>query len=284
LNFLIHNKILIALAAVALAIETEIELGLSPEFQPYLLIIFFATIFEYNLQPEIFIITYATNQDDKKQQRKKLTVQTVCFLLIPALIVIVTFFLFINKNSQWLLLMLGLVTMTYSIPLIRIKNKFYRLRDIPFLKIFLIAFVWSTSTVVLPALQTNLTLRSADLLLIFIQRFLFVFVITLPFDIRDLDKDKLSGIKTIPMLLGIKKATNLAVLCLIIFTALCIAQYSDKKKFVLAAMIISAFSTYLFMKLEKVKKSRYYHDFILDGSLLLQAVLVVLFYCISLQF
>jgi cytochrome bd-type quinol oxidase subunit 2 len=100
LNFLIHNKILIALAAVALAIETEIELGLSPEFQPYLLIIFFATIFEYNLQPAIFTITYATNQDDKKQQRKKLTVQTVCFLLIPALIVIVTFFLFINKNSQ----------------------------------------------------------------------------------------------------------------------------------------------------------------------------------------
>jgi len=206
----------------------------------------------------------------------------VFFLLIPALIVIVTFFFFINKNSQWVLLMLGLFTLAYSIPLIQIKKKFYSLRDIPFLKIFLIAFVWSTSTVVLPALQTNLTLRSADLLLIFIQRFLFVFVITMPFDIRDLDKDKLSGIKTIPMLLGIKKATNLSVLCLIIFIVLCIAQYSDKKKFVLAAMIISAFSTYLFMKLEKVKKSRYYHDFVLDGSLLLQAILVVLFYCISL--
>ena len=282
LNFLVHNKILIALAAVALAIQTEIELGLSPAFQPFLLIIFFATIFEYNLQPAIFVITNATNQDDKKQQRKKLTAQMVFFLLIPALIVIVTFFFFINKNSQWVLLMLGLFTLAYSIPLIQIKKKFYSLRDIPFLKIFLIAFVWSTSTVVLPALQTNLTLRSADLLLIFIQRFLFVFVITMPFDIRDLDKDKLSGIKTIPMLLGIKKATNLSVLCLIIFIVLCIAQYSDKKKFVLAAMIISAFSTYLFMKLEKVKKSRYYHDFVLDGSLLLQAILVVLFYCISL--
>ena len=282
LNFLVHNKILIALAAVALAIQTEIELGLSPAFQPFLLIIFFATIFEYNLQPAIFVVTNATNQDDKKQQRKKLTAQMVFFLLIPALIVIVTFFFFINKNSQWVLLMLGLFTLAYSIPLIQIKKKFYSLRDIPFLKIFLIAFVWSTSTVVLPALQTNLTLRSADLLLIFIQRFLFVFVITMPFDIRDLDKDKLSGIKTIPMLLGIKKATNLSVLCLIIFIVLCIAQYSDKKKFVLAAMIISAFSTYLFMKLEKVKKSRYYHDFVLDGSLLLQAILVVLFYCISL--
>src|ERR1700756_3888232 len=46
--FLINSNIYISLAAVFLTVQAQIQLGMHPQWHPYLFIIFFATMLEYN--------------------------------------------------------------------------------------------------------------------------------------------------------------------------------------------------------------------------------------------
>src|SRR5262245_19176768 len=49
LRFLINTNLFISLAALLFTVESQIQLGFMPAWHPYLFIIFFATLFEYNL-------------------------------------------------------------------------------------------------------------------------------------------------------------------------------------------------------------------------------------------
>src|SRR5690606_39484239 len=90
--------------------------------------------------------------------------------------------------------LMGFVSFFYSIPLSGLG-----LRTIPFLKLFLIAFVWAGSSIGL-LLVVHHSLIQYQLL--FFSVFFFVIGITIPFDIRDKSTDE-SGLKTIPQVIGI---------------------------------------------------------------------------------
>ena len=55
-----------------------------------------------------------------------------------------------------------------------------------------------------------------------LERFLFVFAITIPFDIRDMEIDIKEGLKTIPVIMGKKKAMMIANILLVLFTMICL--------------------------------------------------------------
>ncbi len=168
-----------------------------------------------------------------------------------------------KKQILLALVPVGTFSLLYSMPLIKI-------REVPYLKIFVIAGVWSLSTALLPSIFLN---KFSSLLLL--ERFLFVFTITMPFDIRDMAVDKKYGLKTIPLLMGKKHSLNLAYFSLgLFFVASCI-HYNDQPK-ILAAMSISAFATFLSLSLEKIKTHELYHEGILDGAMMMQAMLVCL--------
>lgn len=168
-----------------------------------------------------------------------------------------------KKQILLALVPVGTFSLLYSMPLIKI-------REVPYLKIFVIAGVWSLSTALLPSIFLN---KFSSLLLL--ERFLFVFTITMPFDIRDMAVDKKYGLKTIPLLMGKKHSLNLAYFSLgLFFVASCI-HYNEQPK-ILAAMSISAFATFLSLSLEKIKTHELYHEGILDGAMMMQAMLVCL--------
>ena len=56
-SFLIDSNIYISFAASMLAFETQIQLGMKPQLHPYVFIIFFATLFEYNIHRLILVLT-----------------------------------------------------------------------------------------------------------------------------------------------------------------------------------------------------------------------------------
>jgi hypothetical protein len=93
----------------------------------------------------------------------------------------------------------------------KFKSSWIRMREVPGLKIFFIALVWTIVTEGFP----NLLAHKEWVILPFLERFLFVLAITIPFDIRDL---KLDGeeIHTIPQFLGIKRAKSLGIICIVI--------------------------------------------------------------------
>ena len=121
----------------------------------------------------------------------------------------VSFFL-LNTNTQLAIIFPGLLSLAYVLPVFGNKK---RLRDLDDIKIFLVAGVWAWITVGLPAVTYEIG-HPQGIVLTFIERFLFVFAITLPFDIRDLGVDGESAVQTIPRRIGVRRSKFLAGICL----------------------------------------------------------------------
>src|SRR5690606_9612993 len=98
------------------------------------------------------------------------------------------------------------------------------LRNIPGLKLFLIAIVWALSCVLLPILELETSILAGttvnDTILLITKRLLFIAAITVPFDIRDMYQDRNSDLKTIPVLLGEQRSLWVCQALLLIYLLL----------------------------------------------------------------
>ncbi len=276
---LINTNLFISFAAVALTFETQVQLGMKPQFHPYLLLIFFATLFDYNLHRLITVITNkeALNTDKHRWVKQHL----LLFYMVVAISVIGFLWavFYADKKVLFALAPIGLITLFYSVPVFKTKKNIFRLREIPCLKIFLISFVWSSSTIFLPVIQSAAPPDIKNIMVMLAERFLFVFAITIPFDIRDMKADARQGLKTIPILIGKTSSLIVANIVLLLFLMLCIQHYKNTSLLWLNyAFSFSALSSFLFINNKKLQSKHFYHYGILDGTLLLQGVLVLLFY------
>ena len=125
-------------------------------------------------------------------------------------------FLFLPLEAWALIAIPALISIAYVTPVGRHGK---RLRDRPVIKIFLIALNWSLLTAFIPVLLfTEIPWDWA--LLILLDRVLFTFALTIPFDIRDVTIDKPYDIRTIPHLVGIRGSkiigsASIALSCLV---------------------------------------------------------------------
>jgi len=279
LNFIINTNIYISLAAVALTLGTQVQLGMQPQLHPYLFIIFFATIFEYNLHRLITVITNPASLDDEKHswvKNNKIAFYILCGASVLGFIIAAAM---AKKTVLITLFPIGAVTVFYSLPIFKTKKIIFRLREIPCLKIFLISMVWAATTILLPIIESGQTFDKWHIITMLLERFIFVFAITIPFDIRDMKSDEEANLQTIPLIIGEKKAMHVANFYLFLFLLICSYHYYNTAlAFILPAFIISGISTLLFMNIKWFKKVSHYHYFILDGTMLLQGVLICLCY------
>ena len=183
-----------------------------------------------------------------------------------------------SKIDFFLMLTLAVVFF-YAFPLVPSSAGFINFRQIPFLKIFLITLVWSLTTVILPVINIQHEVITKEVMLIFIKRLIFIFAITLPFDIRDMSYDSAAGIKTIPLWLGIKNTKTLAVILLADFVGILIYQYIfltvNEKIFV--PLFISVLISSCVILSTNEKRSEYFFLFLVDGMLVLQFLLLQIF-------
>ena len=281
-NFIIHSNIYIALAAIALTLETQIQLGMEPQVHPYIWIIFFATLLEYNFHR---LITLLKRKEVLKEAKYNWLCQhTKLFygLMIFSLMGFVVSLMLAKIKVIALLLPLGVITVFYSLPIGSYKHKLFRLREISVLKIFLIALVWAFTTVLIPVMQSELQMEASEILFVFFERMLFVFAITLPFDIRDMDSDRRAGLKTIPILVGEKKSIQLSVSVLLFYGLIGGLQcMTSHQEFLLPAIVLSVISTIFFVTDSRVKKLKEYHYGVLDGTMLLQGLLLLATYYVN---
>lgn len=275
----INSNIYISFAAVFLTFETQIQLGIKPQWHPYLFLIFFATFFEYNIHR---LLTILTNKEALVFDKYKWIRENLkgFYLLVFASIAGFICFVFLAKKEVLIALApLAILTLFYSIPVSHKMKNIFRLREIPYLKVFLIAFIWSSSTVLIPVIQINFAFSKVHVIEMFLERFFFILAITIPFDIRDIEDDKEAGLKTIPMLLNEGKSLYISYISLLIFFLISIFHYqSPNYDFIILALSISAFTTFLFLKVKKIRNLTYYHYGVLDGTMLLQGLLVLVFY------
>jgi 4-hydroxybenzoate polyprenyltransferase len=282
LKFLIQSNIFISLAAVSLTVETQVQLSMKPHWQPYFLFIFFAVLFEYHLHQLLSVLTGKEVLKTEYKRRTRKIRKKIFFLASFSGVGLFGSVFFVNIGVLFIFIPIALLTLLYSY-LIFGKEKYVSwLRKIPFLKNFLIAVVWSAATVLLPVFQLNEKFSFNEVFLIFLERFFFIFALSIPFDIRDIEADKRSGLKTVPILLNTQKALNISYLSLGTFFMISLFHYRIQQSwFLVAAFGISALSTYLFISLKYFKNRMWYYDGILDGTIIFQAILVFAFYFIT---
>lgn len=141
-----------------------------------------------------------------------------------------------------------------------------RPREHPFLKIFLIALVWGWTCGLIPALIGNFE----HPILFFTQRTLFIFAVTIPFDLRDMQVDSSKGIKTIPAGIGVIRTKALAVIALGIALFLSFILFPT---FALALYLPVYSLSILFILIWKPKLEWPYYLLFLDGCILIEALL-----------
>jgi len=284
LDLLLFSNIFIALCAVAQGMVTYQLLQIKPD-KHVLGLLFFSTLALYNFSILLTKPEKPQNSTLRRVQwifshyRFMITLTIICVLSIIPLA------LFLSTSSKILLLSLGLISMSYSLPLFTIEEKRFSLRNIPGIKLFLIATVWSLSVVLLPILEAEnnqaMQISINDSILLISKRFLFIAAITVPFDIRDLYDDKLKELKTIPVLLGKEWALIICQAFLIIYLILLFFfnRQFDSNFFGLTLTII--LTGWLIFK-SKWKKNEYYYFLYLDGTMAVQFLMLALCSFISL--
>jgi 4-hydroxybenzoate polyprenyltransferase len=107
--------------------------------------------------------------------------------------------------------------------------------------------------------------------LLFTERALFIFAITIPFDIRDIQIDETSKLKTLPQVIGIRKSQFLALLLLSISALLTIVLISTDVYDVelLTPYLLCTGITGLLISRASVDKDDYYYSGLLDGMMFL---------------
>ena len=153
-------------------------------------------------------------------------------------------FVFLSFQAQLLLLSCFVLCITYAIPL---HAKFGNLRSQYGLKIFIVALCWTLLTAVYPLID----LISWDPIhyLFFSERFILVFIATLPFEIRDSASDQ-KELGTIPQLIGESKTRRLGsiLLLLLLVLKLAIPKGESSHSIAFILMGIAYFITLLTVK------------------------------------
>jgi 4-hydroxybenzoate polyprenyltransferase len=217
---------------------------------------------------------YAKHSSDRHNWIIKNRNHVIALTLLGFILALVGGFAFLNKEIIGILLPFVLISLFYVIPIYKKEGVWIRLRDLSYVKIFLVAGVWSFVTVCLPFVILPdfhfQSLLAPNIILTATQRFLFFFAITLPFDIRDLEYDRKNSVRTFAALLGVEGIKNFSRVLLVLVSL--IALYCYKQGYYLPghtlAMIISCASTNWLISKANENSNEFYYSGWLDGTLM----------------
>ena len=260
-NLYIYSSLHIALCAVALVLSTFHLSGIPIDWN-YTLFIGSGTMLIYSLHRIVGIRKVA---DSRVENRFKLIRKYRSHLIIYAILAtIASLYSFYNFNweTRYLLIIPGAISLLYVLPIF-LKNN--RLRDYNYIKIFLVAIAWALLCGGVPLYANNYS--GAELTMFIVEKALFIFAITLPFDFRDAKVDKASGVKTLAHLFGsnIKYAT-LASFVGCIALVLLSSMYSDSQK---AILLISYLIIETITRYSMNHKHDYFYSGLIDGTMIL---------------
>ena len=272
-QFIVYSNLYVALATACLVKTTEYLLGIR-EWKVAALV-FLATFFGYNyMRMHQQMDRPAGKMTALHRWMNKYKVLLYILANLAGLAGVGVLF-FLNRALVWWLIPLAVISLLYPVKLFRVQGRLLRLRELPGIKILLIAFVWSLATVILPVVHAAYPF-DMDVYLLIVERFLFVIAITIPFDIRDVNFDD-KHLQTLPQLLGIDRAKWLALVALLIFELLLILQffYGEVLRLpYLFALLLSAELSGLVVFFSHEKRSNAYFTVLVEGMSIGMFILV----------
>jgi len=289
LKILIETNLFIAIAAVAFLWANIYLLGLN---RHHLLIlslqVFFSTWFIYQISRWIYFKKgQYTNENELVVQwfRKYPRFNEFTIYFSGIIAIVLTFFL--KWETIVVLCFIGAISVLYPVPILKPFGISTRLRDFPFIKIFLIALVWSATSVILPATENGIHFQDRkDIYLVFVAQFIFILFITLPFDINDAKVDRTVNVKTIPAVLGTKFSKIICLILGLIYSFLMLyifmienwrvinAIYLSESTIILIWILSLLLQIYTFTQSEKAPK--WMIKVVYDGSMIVYFLILFL--------
>ncbi|WP_375560500.1 hypothetical protein ACE193_22855 [Bernardetia sp. OM2101] len=297
-RWLVFGNFWISIGAALMGLSSYVLLfdsvRINYELAP-LWILFFGTLATYNL---CVFYTKGTASEKFEFIYKKRNALKIIFFLSLILLIPAPFFL--TLNQFWFLVHLAIISIFYTVPIHielpsdeileeeingkqnlnenkkeeKLSKKSYlsvpAWRNIPYLKIFLIAYVWASATVIFPMLHEDLIIQNSKTIALFFERFFFTLAITIPFDIRDKEGDKRVGLNTLVSLLTPQNSKILA-LCLLVICSVLIYYFHINYLFhfgivyILTAFLIIGSSN---------KRSEWYFTGFIDGLFVVEFLIL----------
>ena len=268
-DFYLNSSIHVALAVYSLSWITLREFNILYD-ENILFFIFFATITGYN-----FVKYFGIAKFHHRSLTDALKAIQVFSLICFVLLCYYTFQLPLITLGY--IAIFGVVTFLYAIPFI--PKNFYldnqqNLRAISGLKVYIIALVWAGVTVFLPLINNDFD-WNVDVYITAFQRFVFVIVLMLPFEIRDLKYDSIK-LATIPQRIGVKLTKIIGSLLLLFFFF--VEFFKDFSTYLNnIGNLILVCLTLFFLIFANKKRNRYYSSFWVE-SIPIIWLLIILFY------
>ncbi|MBA2407867.1 MAG: hypothetical protein H0V65_07735 [Chitinophagales bacterium] len=275
----IFGSFIISFCTVALYCQTYLQLGLRVKLDSTAPLVFFATLFLYNFHRLIGVRRILPENHGVVTGWAANNQFALLILTLAGAVGVVIFLSQTSYEVILVLILLGSISLLYELPVVRYHHQFQRLRNLGIYKVFMITSVWAVTTTVLPAINAGISITNHDLLLIVIERMLFIFLLALCFDVRDIEFDKKEDLKTIPVRYGIRQTVNLYRIITLAFLLIISLHY-----FILSsnmrigiAMIFSIGCTFYTVTKTSPPKSDYYYLFLVDGMMIVQFLVTWLF-------
>ncbi len=264
-DFYIFANIHVAFATFSLTKITLLAVGNQQNEVP--LFVLFSTIVAYN-----FIRLYRKSAI-KSWFSSWIEENNIKILLLSVLSMGMMFYVAFQLETKAILSLAPFFIMTlfYVIPMERVFPAIGSLRTVAGIKIFIIAACWAGVTVIFPLLNYDSAI-SFEMLVIFVQRFLFVIAITIPFDLRDLSHDE-DDLKTLPQLIGVSKSKKLGLFLLMLFLGLDFLL-SDVHQ--LRVTFVIALISLLFLIRSNTNQNKYYSSFFVESIPIIWLSLILL--------
>lgn len=269
-NFYLNSSIHVALSVFSLTWITLIEFEI-PYDKNILCFVFYASITGYNFVKYFGIAKF---------HHRSLTNWLKWIQIFSFFSFLLMCYYAFKLNTKTLICIVGfaIVTFLYAIPFLPKRfflDKQHNLRSIGGLKIYLIALIWAGVTVLLPLINNNYDINT-DVILTAIQRCLFIMVLMLPFEIRDLRYDSLK-LSTIPQKIGVKQTKIIGSILLLLCFFLVFFKSKINGIQIIILMIILCV-TLLFLVFSKIEQGKSYSSFWVEGVPIAWLILLFLFY------
>ena len=267
-DFYISSSIHVALAVSSLSYLTLLRYNLPLDIN-LLVFIFFASITGYN-----FVKYFGLAKFHHRSLAKRLkfiqVFSLICFVLM-------VYFVFqLDIATIILLSVFALITFLYAVPILPTRlfmDETQKLRSVSGLKVYLIALIWSGVTVILPLTNAD-TLFDVTVVISFVQRFMFVLALMLPFEIRDLNYDSLK-LATIPQRIGVRYTKLMGCLLLAGMCLLEIISPLSSIKSLTAVGLVATISA-IFVSFSRIDQNRYYSGFFVEAIPILWLLLAMI--------
>ncbi len=276
--FLTHS-IFISLCAIALCAQTAILLHINPPVAIYALV-FFSTICGYNfywllskysLGNPASVIVFATKNAS----------YLMLFLLSAMAVLCCLYFL---SDMLWYISISMLLTLLYSLHLGSFSwlGRFKKWPKLGIMKTVLLAFTWAYVTVVLPA-SSILFVQTKLVLLLLLIRFLFVGILCIIFDQRDVVMDRMHGLSSLATELSLGSLKKIMGLSFVFYllAVLCFYGYTLEWSQAIALCGAGIIAGWVYMLSFSKQRSYVFYYFVVDGLMLFSAGASALFFLIG---